>query len=91
MSLKSRVLKGDTIAIPAGPSLLESLWAELLKEWADPDVETNSDFDTGYCVGLAYAIAKIEMPYVMAGSRIENVLQVARERKEGILDEGIGE
>lgn len=91
MSLKSRVLKGDTIAIPAGPSLLESLWAELLKEWSDPDIETNSDFDTGYCVGLAYAIAKIEMPYVMAGSRIENVLQVARERKEGILDEGIGE
>lgn len=81
MSLKSRVLKGDTIAIPAGPSLLESLWAELLKEWADPDVESNSDFDTGYCVGLAYAIAKIEEPYTGAGHRIERVINKARNRK----------
>lgn len=81
MSLKSRVLKGDTIAIPAGPSLLETLWAELLKEWADPDVDSNSDFDTGYCVGLAYAIAKIEEPYVGAGNRIERVIKKARHRK----------
>lgn len=88
MSLKQRVLKGDTVSIPSGPSLLESLWAELLKEWTDPDEESigdksSYDYDAGYCVGLAYAIAKIESPYVGAEVRIEQVIERAREKKSG--------
>lgn len=78
MSLKQRVLKGDAISVLAGPSLLESLWAELLKEWKDPDDSGTSDFDAGYITGLAYAIAKIEMPYADALSRTENVIKRAR-------------
>lgn len=107
MSLKQRVLKGDTISIEPGKSLLESLWAELLKEWADPDPvavpisEALADlrrlgpekhhekvldaaFDQGYCVGLAYAVAKIQSPYSPANARIESVIQIARARKKGI-------
>lgn len=95
MSLKQRVLKGDTIPIEPGKSLLESLWTELLKEWADPDIEyspvTFGDDDSegyaynqGYCVGLAYAIAKIRSPYFPAGARIESVIEIARAKKKGI-------
>lgn len=84
MSLKQRISSGGVFVSAAGPSLLESLWNELLKEWCDPDEPSSEnsdayDYDAGYCVGLAYAIAKIEMPYVQADIRIERILERARE------------
>lgn len=87
MSLKQRIKSGVVVYTSAvGISLLDSLWAELLREWADPDnpdpVMTREDeYDAGYCVGLAYAIAKIRYPYVPASERIERVLDEARSRK----------
>jgi hypothetical protein len=88
VGLKTRVIKGDTISVPSGPSLLESLWSELLKEWTDPDSESIGNkssyaYGAGYCVGLAYAIGKIERPYMNAADRIEWVLDEARSRLSG--------
>lgn len=85
-SLKTRINAGGVYVSAAGPSLLESIWNELLKEWADPDVEASTDWDAAYCVGLAYAIAKIELPYVKADIRIERILQRARDIKSGNAD-----
>lgn len=88
MSLKTRLKSGGLFVSAAGKSLLESLWDELIKEWTDPDKdlsvctpnEIGDDYayDAGYCVGLAYAIAKIQYPYKPADERIELVLDEAR-------------
>ena len=82
MSLKQRINSGGVFTSAAGISLLDSLWAELVKEWADPDVEASLDWDAAYCVGIAYAIAKITYPYAKADVRIERVLDEARGRIE---------
>lgn len=83
MSLKQRIKSGGVFTSAAGVSLLDSLWNELVKEWADPDVEESTDWDAAYCVGIAYAIAKIKYPYVKADVRIERVLDEARGRVQG--------
>jgi hypothetical protein len=85
MGIKSRIESGSTVFVSgAGKSLLDTLWAELLKEWHDPDVISSKNgvedaYDAGYCVGLAYTIAKIEEPYEDAEVRIENVIERARQ------------
>lgn len=88
-SLKSRINSGGVFVSAAGMSLLDSLWQELIKEWCDPDVEIlqdgdvefkPADYDAGYCVGIAYGIAKIQYPYMSADERIELVLDEARKR-----------
>lgn len=88
MSLKQRIKRDSGVFVSAaGPSLLDSLWSELVKEWVDPDAiggidlsDPEENYDAGYCVGLAYAIAKIRYPYVEASVRIERVLDEARGR-----------
>lgn len=84
MSLKQRVLRGDCREIPSGPTLLASLWNELRREWADPDDPDVSEYDAGYVTGLAFAISRIEQPYVSRDSSIEWVIG----RMRGIVDEG---
>lgn len=90
MSIKQRIKSGGVFVSAAGPSLLDSLWSELVKEWVDPDAiggidlsDPEENYDAGYCVGLAYAIAKIRYPYVEASMRIERVLAEARGRVQG--------
>ena len=81
MGIAQRIKSGSTEFYSArGPSLLESLWTHLLNEWTDPDDDSTNEFDAGYVTGLAYAIAKIQAPYVGAEQRIEAVLDEARER-----------
>lgn len=77
-NLRQKMVRGEMVSIPEGPTLLERLWKELEKEWADPDVDSSADYDAGYCVGLAFAIAQIEMPYARADRRVENVLDRVR-------------
>jgi hypothetical protein len=84
MGLAQRIKAESTVwESCAGLRLVDSLWNELLKEWADPDVSSSSDWDAAYCVGLAYAIAKIELPYVKADVRIERILERARDIVNG--------
>jgi hypothetical protein len=81
MGLAQRIKSESvTFTSAAGPSLLSSLWAHMLTEWADPDDGDVNEFDAGYTTAMAYCIAKIQSPYAGADTRIEAVLEDARAR-----------